>query len=439
MNFCYFNLKKKSFVLKMVALFLILAILFNLGRLIKLLKEKDEDWPLENNKEKESIDKRKKEDNYWSLGDDGKEGGGGGQRAVDSPDYDLAYQNPRELSHVIAEAEKLYLNEKYLRAMKLGQLHSDSKMAVDRATKRPLDECLRALDALDLNNATAIRSFVDTYMYEPGVEIVKANLTDWSPLPKYVFELKSPALISFALGINQIWNDLFKRVDLSKLTGGRVSSHLPMKHGFVVPGGRFLEIYYWDSYWTMEGSCSLQFVVILEPGNFKTSYINQGLLVSGMFETAKRTLDNFIAFIEQFGFIPNGSRIYYLNRSHPPFFAHMLDIFYDFVSQSTMLDSDAKRRFKRFVLDEGLSAVIREYEFWMTNRSVEVKMPDSSGSGSSKTVRLNIYRANTDRPRPESFFEDINSVGSKKKLILIKKYTSYFILLYWSNKIHYNN
>lgn len=142
----------------------------------------------------------------------------------------------------------------------------------------------------------------------------------------------------------------------------------------------------------------------------------KGLLVSGMFWTAKQTLDNFIAFIQQFGFIPNGSRIYYLNRSHPPFFAHMLDMFYEFVSESRELDSETKKRFKQFVLNDGLRAVIKEYEFWMKNRTVEVTIPDDkimepdAEGKRARTVRLNIYKANTDRPRPESYFEDINSV-----------------------------
>lgn len=139
-----------------------------------------------------------------------------------------------------------------------------------------------------------------------------------------------------------------------------------------------------------------------------------------MFSTARQTLDNFIAFIEQFGFIPNGSRIYYLNRSHPPFFPHMLEMFFDFVSESRELDSETKKQLKQFVLNDGLRAAIKEYEFWMTNRSIEVNLPNEkqillgpdSSTGKTrraKSVRLNIYRANTDRPRPESYFEDINS------------------------------
>lgn len=61
------------------------------------------------------------------------------------------------------------------------------------------------------------------------------------------------------------------------------------------PGGRFLEFYYWDSYW-----------IIL------------GLLHSEMQNTAKGMLLNFFSVIDRYGFIPNGGRIYYLTRSHPP-------------------------------------------------------------------------------------------------------------------------
>jgi alpha,alpha-trehalase len=60
----------------------------------------------------------------------------------------------------------------------------------------------------------------------------------------------------------------------------------------VVPGGRFRESYYWDSYW-----------------------IVRGLLLSDMHETAKFVILNFIEDINNFGFVPNGARIYYLDRS----------------------------------------------------------------------------------------------------------------------------
>lgn len=70
-----------------------------------------------------------------------------------------------------------------------------------------------------------------------------------------------------------------------------------LNHTFVVPGGRFREIYYWDSF-----------------------FVELGLLSSQLFSVVESTLQNFMDELEQFGFIPNGGRIYYLNRSQPPFF-----------------------------------------------------------------------------------------------------------------------
>ena len=104
---------------------------------------------------------------------------------------------------------------------------------------------------------------------------------------------------------------MYKKCDFNVLAIGAISSHLPMKHPFIVPGilkfiiycyirlsnclfkkgGRFIETYFWDNYWILSG-----------------------LLISGMFETAKTILENHMHLIEIYGFIPNRSRVYYLNR-----------------------------------------------------------------------------------------------------------------------------
>jgi len=69
---------------------------------------------------------------------------------------------------------------------------------------------------------------------------VKADFTDWKTSPKYIDKIKSPSLKKFSLALNDIWKDLYKRFDLTLLMPGAVSSHLPIKNPFVVPGGRFL-------------------------------------------------------------------------------------------------------------------------------------------------------------------------------------------------------
>ena len=96
----------------------------------------------------------------------------------------------------------------------------------------------------------------------------------------------------------------------------------------MVPGGRFNEIYYWDSYFTM-----------------------LGLEESGRHDLTVSMLDNFAWLIDQFGHVPNGNRSYYLSRSQPPFFAAMVEL-------AAVRDGDATYR-------KYLPQLRREYEFWM--------------------------------------------------------------------------
>ena len=82
------------------------------------------------------------------------------------------------------------------------------------------------------------------------------------------------------------------------------SSLIPLPTSYVVPGGRFREVYYWDSYFTM-----------------------LGLVESGRVDLVKNMLDNFAHLIRTVGHIPNGNRTYYLSRSQPPYFAAMVGLY----------------------------------------------------------------------------------------------------------------
>lgn len=78
---------------------------------------------------------------------------------------------------------------------------------------------------------------------------------------------------------------------------------IPLPKPYVVPGGRFREIYYWDSYFTM-----------------------LGLQASGRWDLIENMVDNFSYLIDTLGFIPNGNRTYYLTRSQPPFYSLMVKL-----------------------------------------------------------------------------------------------------------------
>lgn len=136
--------------------------------------------------------------------------------------------------------------------------------------------------------------------------------------------------------------------------------HVP--NPVIVPGGRFREFYYWDSYW-----------------------IIRGLMYSEMFETAKGMLENFLLIIDRFGFIPNGGRIYYSARTQPPLLAGMIKTYVE------------KTNDYEFV-KKALPLLEREFYFFKNNHMVDVK-------GHS----LAVYGDKSNGPRPESYREDVEN------------------------------
>jgi len=150
------------------------------------------------------------------------------------------------------------------------------------------------------------------------------------------------------------------------------SSLLALPQAYIVPGGRFSETYYWDSYFTM-----------------------LGLAESGRNDLLKCMADNFAWMIEKYGHIPNGNRTYYLSRSQPPVFALMVELF----------EEDGVRGARRYY-----EHLLMEYAFWMDgaeslnlNQAYRhaVRMPDGS--------LLNRYWDDRDTPRDESWIEDVET------------------------------
>ncbi|HYD53986.1 MAG TPA: trehalase family glycosidase, partial [Gemmatimonadaceae bacterium] len=148
------------------------------------------------------------------------------------------------------------------------------------------------------------------------------------------------------------------------------SSLIPLPTAYVVPGGRFREIYYWDSYFTM-----------------------LGLVESGRLDLVRGMLDNFAHLVRTVGHVPNGNRSYYLGRSQPPYFGAMVGLY------ARAADTTAALRY--------LDALEREHRFWMdgadrvrtgeAHRRV-VRLPDGA--------LLNRYWDDVPAPRPESYRED---------------------------------
>jgi len=167
--------------------------------------------------------------------------------------------------------------------------------------------------------------------------------------------------------IMELWDELERRNRLDR------GSLIAIPHAYVVPGGRFNEQFYWDSY-----------------------FIMLGLAADGKWDKVEGMVKNFAYLIRKFGFIPTANRTYLLSRSQPPFFSHMVKLL-------------AGHRGRR-VLVEYLPYLLIEYRFWMKGRTKlsaqehkafarVVEMPDG--------VLLNRYYDNKTTPRPESLHDDL--------------------------------
>lgn len=56
----------------------------------------------------------------------------------------------------------------------------------------------------------------------------------------------------FAEDIHHRWKDLGRQIK-PELSSSNRSTLIYLENPFIVPGGRFREVYYWDSYWTILG------------------------------------------------------------------------------------------------------------------------------------------------------------------------------------------
>ncbi len=154
-------------------------------------------------------------------------------------------------------------------------------------------------------------------------------------------------------------------------SAGGNSSLIGLPNPYVVPGGRFREIYYWDSYFTM-----------------------LGLAEDGRDDLIEDMVKNFAYLIDTIGFIPNGNRTYYTSRSQPPFFSLMVRLL-------------AERR-GQDVLGEYLPQLEKEYQFWMegADQLTETNVTHRRVVRVGETV-LNRYWDDRPVPRPEAYKEDI--------------------------------
>lgn len=232
-----------------------------------------------------------------------------------------------------------------------GKLFSESKTFADIVPKRSVEHILT-----DWSNFTGS----DT------VGFIKDNF-----MIPVLHERKMDNYVNIDTYIKAMWNFLTFPPD----TVGE-GTRIPMSHDYFVPGGRFREMYYWDSYFSM-----------------------LGMLVDNEHALVMSMLNNFADCIRSLGFIPNGMRTYYLGRSQPPFFSYMV--------------AEAARYYGNEIMIRYLPEMEAEYNYWMqgadslsTTRNAclhVVRMPDGE--------ILNRYYDKYNTPREEAWRPDMETAA----------------------------
>ncbi|KAL7015077.1 hypothetical protein ACKWTF_016270 [Chironomus riparius] len=209
-----------------------------------------------------------------------------------------------------------------------------------------------------------LKKWVESNFEEPGSEFENWKPDDFTKNPAVLDKISDKSFRSFAYDLNGIWNDLGRKIKKEVHENEELYSIIYVENPMIVPGGRFREFYYWDSYWVL-----------------------RGLLLSEMTHTAKGMLENFFSIVLRFGFIPNGGRIYYSMRSQPPLLTPMV---------KTYVDHTKDFEFAVKAVD----VLALEFDYWMSNHTVMVK-----------GHKMAVYGDKSSGPRPESYREDIETAN----------------------------
>lgn len=249
------------------------------------------------------------------------------------------------------QTNDIYLLPELFARVQMEQVFADGKTFPDCQPKYPLAVIGKLYDEQKLSPSFNLTRFVNDHFTPPPLFAKEYTPAAGDPVQKH---------------IEALWDVL------TRTPGNEQGSLIPLPNPYIVPGGRFGEIYYWDSYFTM-----------------------LGLQVSGRIEMMENMVENFSYLIDTIGYIPNGNRSYFKGRSQPPFYALMVQLLREEKGDS--------------VLTKYLPYLQKEYDFWMAGKDM---LTDDNNAAAHVVclpggVILNRYWDEHDRPRPESYREDV--------------------------------
>ena len=238
--------------------------------------------------------------------------------------------------------------------VQIQQVYPDGKTFVDLVPKKRVRSIAEEYDLLKQDPNFDLRDFVSRHFYDLSTTVHK----------KEPFKIRKKEGIESH--IDRLWSHLERR---NRVTRG---SLVALPHKYIVPGGRFNEQFYWDTY-----------------------FIMVGLAAEGKWNLVEGMIKNFAFMIRKYGYIPTANRTYFLSRSQPPFFALMIQLL-------------ASHKGKRVYRDYA-SLLQQEYRFWMKGLR---KLSETEHAAYRRVAEMpngafmNRFYDNKITPRPESLRED---------------------------------
>lgn len=235
----------------------------------------------------------------------------------------------------------------------------------DVQVRRIFPDSITFVDMIPPKRLKAILKLYKEQRYDHDFDLDKFVHKYFMPSPRSL-EYKTNKKHSVEEHIEEIWGVLYREQHNTE------GSLIGLPHPYIVAGGRYQTLFYWDSYFVM-----------------------LGLAAGGHWDMVLNMINNFAFLLRKYGHIPNGSRTYYIGRSQPPFFAMMVRLLAEHKGPQTFI--------------EYLPYLLIEHKFWMKGESVlgkdrrslnrVVRMPDGEV--------LNRYFDNKSTPRPEGYIEDL--------------------------------
>lgn len=158
----------------------------------------------------------------------------------------------------IPSSSEIYCQGQLLHTVQMKEIYTDSKTFVDMKMKGKPKETLEAFNAFmaEKNNDPSreeLKAWVESNFEKPGAEFEDWIPDDWVANPAFLKHIKDADLREFASKLNQIWHELGRKMIADVAINSDQYSIIPVDHPVIVPGGRFREFYYWDSYWIVKG------------------------------------------------------------------------------------------------------------------------------------------------------------------------------------------